>query len=275
MRIATKAESALLMRYFYAINFAKEKAVSLAKTDKACEVKMKSDSTLVTGLDEEISRSFVHSITKHPLFSQDEIISEERKNQFNQQAEHLWIIDPIDGTANFANQRVSFALSIGYWQNHEPTFGLIVQTGTKGLSLLTAFRGQGVSINGQPTAISPSAPVRMMGGIDLKNSARDPLVDIFPRLYGYAGEMRIPGSIVCGLADVALGRLSFYVHSGPRIWDVAAALVFLRETGRVTNLDNIDPVEAAKKDFKLPLMIAAQDQAMLKEVSGIVQKTRI
>src|SRR3954464_7834459 len=93
---------------------------------------------LVSDADVEAERTVVEVIRRH--FPGHEILAEEA-HQGDSRAEHLWVVDPLDGTANFAHKIPQFAVSIAYYRDGVPECGLIVNPLTD--EWYTAARGRG------------------------------------------------------------------------------------------------------------------------------------
>ena len=272
-----QAAKQIVLRYIHALRFASVAPNLLSNSTEARKVRIKADRTPVTKTDKEIDRILREWIIDK--FPEDAICSEEGTKELDRNG---WFIDSLDGTANFANERLDYAVSIGYWIKDRPAFGIIVTPGLNGFSIISALKGHDIRINGKKLQLS--APQKLMGGIDFRRTEPDLFLDLFPKLLEYTGEnkvndenktngeIRVIGSIARGLTEVALGKLSFYIHSGPRIWDVAAGLALLKVSRGVTNLEKIDLISLASKDYRLPMMVAAQTRTILSEVLGIISQ---
>jgi fructose-1,6-bisphosphatase/inositol monophosphatase family enzyme len=144
----------------------------------------------------------------------------------------LWVVDPLDGTANFARGIPTFAFNVALCLDGEPVLGLTYQpvTGDE----FFAQRGNGLFVNGLPSRVSQAATLKdaLMGiglGYDYNRSkkALHLLADLWP------GVLTIQniGSAALGLAYVASGRFDVYVHHFLAPWDMAAGIVLVREGG--------------------------------------------
>ena len=142
-----------------------------------------------------------------------------------------WIVDPIDGTANFARGGARFCVSIACFDGDLPLIGAIAAPALR--ETVWAWRGGGAWLNGEAIRTAetrdPAQAIMEVGW-----SRRSPDAD-YLKLCGHilAGgtSLRQGGSGALGLADVAAGRLDGYAELHINLWDVAAALVILRETG--------------------------------------------
>lgn len=83
------------------------------------------------------------------LFPGDTVIGEEGGGEAS---DAVWILDPIDGTSNFARGDRNWCISMGFLLNREPTIGIVAAPALD--ELYVAQRGQGATLNGQPIAVS-------------------------------------------------------------------------------------------------------------------------
>ncbi|MEJ5115864.1 inositol monophosphatase family protein [Gluconobacter cerinus] len=163
------------------------------------------------------------------LFPEDGFQGEEggltREGQFR------WVVDPIDGTSNFARGRDRWCVSLGLLEDNVPVAGVIEAPALN--EVFTAQKGKGAFLNGKPIKASPiSNPQEAM--IEMGWSCR-----VSTELFGEKisaimslGAMpRSGGSGALALADVACGRSDGYLEIVIQLWDVAAALIILEEAG--------------------------------------------
>jgi myo-inositol-1(or 4)-monophosphatase len=142
-----------------------------------------------------------------------------------------WVVDPIDGTANFMRGGRRFCVSLGCLDGNTPMIGVIVAPALD--ETFAACAGAGAVLNG--------APIRAADTIDLAHatvevgwSLRSPRADFIAlgdRIIAAGAMPRLGGSGALGLTDVAAGRTDAYVELHINLWDVAAALVILSEAG--------------------------------------------
>jgi myo-inositol-1(or 4)-monophosphatase len=150
-------------------------------------------------------------------------------------AENLWIIDPIDGTANFARAHPFWCISIGFLRKGVPEIGVIAAPAMG--ETYAARRGYGATRNGRPIAVSSIEDLGK-AAVEVGWSARR-------RAAGYQALVKAVmdagaapkrcGSGSLGLAFVADGRSEGYLELHINSWDVAAGLVIVKEAGGVTN----------------------------------------
>ena len=201
------------------------------------------DQGLVTDADLESEQAIVQSIRS--AFPKHQILAEEEHTSAaGAQAEHLWIIDPLDGTNNFAHGLPHYAISIAYYRRGEPQIGLVVQPETGDRYWAKQGEGSWQRSAGQPDRrLRVSAANRLdqtLVGVgfyyDRGQMMRDTLAAI-ERLFGRnVHGIRRMGTAALDLVQVARGQFGgfFEYHLAP--WDVAAGRLIVEEAGgRVTD----------------------------------------
>jgi myo-inositol-1(or 4)-monophosphatase len=155
-------------------------------------------------------------------------------------AASVWIIDPLDGTTNYAHGFPWFCVSIALERDGELQLGVIYQPLTD--ELFTATKGGGAWLNGRPIRVSVRTPLRdclMATGFPYDRAPGNE--NNFTHFYNFqfaARAIRRAGSAALDLASVAAGRLDGYWECKLNPWDVAAGTLIIREAGgRVTGYD--------------------------------------
>ncbi len=150
-----------------------------------------------------------------------------------------WIIDPIDGTYNFARDLFpAFGISLACTEGGQSIAGGIALPGLDQLYL--AAHGKGAVCNDHPIRVSESTQLdRALIGIDYsKPSKRDLVMQPNAILAQHAGQVRAPGCAVTGLCSVATGHYEVHFDAGLEPWDIAAgALIVAEAGGRVSRAD--------------------------------------
>ena len=147
----------------------------------------------------------------------------------------LWIVDPIDGTANFARQIPHFCISLGLMVNGRIDAGAIYEPMHD--ELYVAERGKGAWLNGKRTLVSNIADLTA-ATVEVGWSTRIPVatyLDMVGKAAHAGCSVRRAGSGSLGLAYVAAGRTEGYVESHINAWDVAAGLLLVTEAGGRVN----------------------------------------
>ena len=146
--------------------------------------------------------------------------------------DHLWIVDPIDGTTNFAHSMALSGIIIAYCERGVCTFGLIYDPFSE--EMFTAWRGKGAYMNGNKIAVDSITDIRdavlCTGSPPNLDSLRGCL-NAQMALSSQCRTVRILGSAAINLAWVACGRLSAYFETDMNVWDVAAGSLLVEEAG--------------------------------------------
>jgi len=163
-------------------------------------------------------------------FPQHGILSEEGEELRKSDSPFIWVIDPLDGTSNFLNGLPLFAVSIGVLWKGRPVVGSIYvpvsHRATEGV--YHACLGKGAFFNGEriEVAIEPSGrplseiPVQYGSRFHLSGKSRKELY-----------EARNLGSIALELAMTACGIFQYALFGSPKLWDVAAGVLLVKEAG--------------------------------------------
>lgn len=169
-------------------------------------------------------------------FPEHQILAEESNPHWHSiqaGAQPFWIIDPIDGTVNYAHGHQQSAISIAYCEGDEPLVGVVHNPFT--LETFTAVKNGGAFLNGQP--IVPSHEVRLdralVGtGFPYDRNKRAELMPKIQAILEHCADIRRLGAAALDICWVACGRLDAYWET-LSIWDFAAAQIVAKEAGAV------------------------------------------
>jgi len=142
-----------------------------------------------------------------------------------------WVLDPIDGTSNFARGAARWCVSLGLIEDRTPLLGVICAPALR--ETLAARQGSGATLNGAPIHAAATTDLTR-GMVECGWSLRrpnPPFWKMVADVMGQGASMRLGGSGALGLADVATGRIDAYVELHINLWDVAASLAILTEAG--------------------------------------------
>jgi myo-inositol-1(or 4)-monophosphatase len=181
---------------------------------------------VVTAMDREVERFIRGAIVGR--YPSDAIIGEEEGGG---SGDRLWLIDPIDGTANYARGLPHYCVSIGYLERGVPTVGAIYDPSHDWL--YAAARGEGAWRDGERLAVSGTAELGA-ATVECGWSTRRPAADytaLVGRVLEAGAAIRRAGSGALGLADVAAGRVEAYCELHINAWDCAAGILLVREAG--------------------------------------------
>lgn len=204
------------------------------------QVRHKGAVDLVTEADQAAEETIVGVIRQQ--FPEHDILAEEQ-DYGCRASEYRWIIDPLDGTTNFAHGFPWFAVSIALEVSGEIVCGVVYQPWSR--ELFTAVRGGGAFLNGRRLQVSTVAALDqalLATGFpyDRKNSPCNNY-DHFVTFQQAAQACRRPGVASLDLAAVAAGRFDGYWEMKLKPWDVAAGMLLVREAGgSVSNFDGSD-----------------------------------
>jgi myo-inositol-1(or 4)-monophosphatase len=157
--------------------------------------------------------------------------------------EYLWLVDPLDGTTNYAHGFPMFAVSLALAQRGRLIVGVIYDPMRD--ELFAAEAGQGAALNGAPIRVSAvgeldRALLATGFAYDVRTNPRNNLAE-FGRFQLRCQGMRRLGSAALDCAWVAAGRLDAYWELSINAWDIAAGALLVREAGgRVTSLTGGD-----------------------------------
>ncbi|MBA8841845.1 inositol monophosphatase family protein [Ochrobactrum sp. RH2CCR150] len=181
---------------------------------------------LVTEADFAVDRHIRQAIQAQ--FPEDGILSEELGGT---NAPHLWVIDPIDGTQNFARGIGHFAISIAFVSHGRCEIGVVYNPATK--ELFCSQRGRGAFLYDTRLSVrTPTGPEDAV--IDAGYSTKRPVSDyiaLLGRLTSASFGFVQNGSAAIGLAHVAAGRLDGYCELLLQSWDVMAGALLVEEAG--------------------------------------------
>jgi myo-inositol-1(or 4)-monophosphatase len=162
-----------------------------------------------------------------------EIVSQIQANTRASDKSHRWIIDPIDGTANFVHGYPFYAVSIALTHGGEVTHAVVLDPVRD--ELFTALKGKGAQLNGTPIRTSTCMRVdeALVGTVfPSRSSAKLPAyLPVFNALLKECAGVRRAGAGALDLAYVAAGRLDGFFVMSQNAWDIAAGALIVNEAG--------------------------------------------
>lgn len=202
------------------------------------DIQKKGPIDLVTEIDLRVEREFRALIAAR--FPDHTVLGEEGTDDGTEAAResrHRWIIDPIDGTTNYAHGLAIFCVSIALEIDGRTVLGVIYDPMAD--ELFTAERGEGARLNGQRTHVTSCADIGdalMCTGFPY--SVREKpghLIAGFAEFMRISQAVRRLGSAALDLCYVASGRFDAFYEESLKAWDVAAGALIVEEAGgRVT-----------------------------------------
>ena len=185
---------------------------------------------LVTQFDVASERAIVECLLEQ--FPESTVLAEEGGG--NENPEGLrWIIDPLDGTVNFAHGVPIFSVSIAAEVNGVVTAGVVYQPLLN--EMFRAARGHGAWCNDVPIGVSSQTRLDhslLVTGFPYEVAENAPhTMEFFTRLVNRGVPVRRLGSAAIDLAYVAAGRFDGFWESALKPWDVAAGVLLVQEAG--------------------------------------------
>jgi myo-inositol-1(or 4)-monophosphatase len=195
-------------------------------------VTVKGPKDFVSEVDREAERTIVDTI--HASYPDHAILAEEGTSRDqNVDAEHLWIIDPLDGTTNFLHGFPQYCVSIAMAHRGIVTQGVIYDPVRN--DLFTATRGRGAFLNDRRIRVSRRQHMRdcLIGtGFPFKDgSFLDTYLQMMRTMITHTAGLRRPGAAALDLAYVAAGSYDGFFEVGLNPWDVAAGSLLVLEAG--------------------------------------------
>lgn len=215
--------------------------------ESSLEHNEKEDKSPVTKADLDAEEIIIKELKD--VTPQYNIISEE-SDEINNNSEYTWVVDPLDGTTNFARGLPVFATTLALLKGDNIVLAVTYNPITN--SKFSAQAGNGSFWNGVKMKVSDQE--KFEKSIVTLGRARDEeskkrTLAAFSSIY-FKSHQRILGSSALELAWVASGRIEAFVCIGLNNWDVAAGILLVKEAGgKITNFDGEDVVLSRDKDF--------------------------
>ena len=232
------------------------------------ESRWKSDGTRVTAVDVEISENIFLSL--RALFPGDQMLSEELpegEGPVEVTSRFAWVLDPIDGTNNFALGISNCAISLGLVENGEPVYGIVYDFSRR----ILMHGGPGLGMfDGERRASAKAEehdPDTLIGFHSPSDKKLVPAADAVLSHY----KIRGLGSATLHLAYVAAGMFGGAVDFNVKIWDLAAAIALLRAAGGEIIFMNGEQLPIRTFDLKMKRIVyVAGTPAMARRLAALI-----
>ena len=202
-------------------------------------IEYKGLNNLVSYVDKETEKQLVERLGK--LLPEAGFITEEGTTGTEADPSALrgpaltWIIDPLDGTANFIHDLPVFSVSIGLAQGTTPIAGVVYDPNRN--ECFSAWQGGGAYCNGQKISVSPALQLGeslISTGFPYYTFEEMPqYLRILESLMAQTHGLRRMGSAAIDLAYVAAGRFDAFYEYNLKSWDMAAGVLLVREAGGI------------------------------------------
>ena len=194
---------------------------------------IKPDGTLITECDRWSDKTIVQGLDK--IASGEGVLSEEGDKSIPSSSEY-WVVDPLDGTTNFAAGIPYWAISIARFTNGQPQTALLDIPALK--KRITAIRGKGVWLNNKP--LKPESRFKKNSDCISLCSRSIKVLQMKPE-QSFPGKIRLLGVSSLNMTSVAIGQTVAALEATPKIWDIAAAWLILEELNCLINWLETDP----------------------------------
>lgn len=201
------------------------------KRDKLT-IEKKGHNDFVSSADHAAERAIIDVIHKH--YPDHAILAEESGVQG--ESDHVWIIDPLDGTTNYLHGLPIFAVSIGLQIKGRMEHAVVYDPMRE--ELFTATRGEGAQLDGRKIRVSGIRDLdrSLIGtGFPYRHADQDmgPYLSMLSKVITSTSGVRRPGAAALDLCYVACGRLDAFWETGLKAWDLAAGTLIIREAGGI------------------------------------------
>ena len=225
----------------------------------------KSDGSLVTEADSEMQKAMITSLQQHwpdYVVLGEEMTEAQQQLQLDSEVDGLWVLDPLDGTSNFASGIPVFSVSIALVINNEVVLGVIYDPNRN--ETFSAIKGKGAWLNGQPlvSRTERESLNQCTAQIDFKRLTPDMRVCL-SREHLYASQRNF-GSGALDWCWLAAGRCQINIHGGQKLWDYVAGQLILSEAGGCAKTFGGDAV--FKKTLEPRSVMAAVNLSLFKQL---------
>lgn len=223
------------------------------------DIASKGENDLVTSLDVDIERYIIDKLLEQ--FPEDNIVSEETRN-YSVLKDRNWIIDPIDGTCNFANNIPIYGIQIALMNNVEPLLSIIYLPSIN--ELYYAEKGKGAYLNDAPISTSQhktlEKSVITIGDFSKSNplAARQQL-EIMAVLHEKVLKIRMFGAACYDFCFLATGRTQTHIMFSRNLWDIIPGLLLAKEAGAC-----ISSLDGSEFDINKGSLIASSNESIHK-----------
>lgn len=222
----------------FAIQIAREAGGVLIDRLGRAQISSKGDIDLVTEADLAAERLIIDRINshypRHAILAEESGASEEIAAG---KSDWKWIIDPLDGTTNYAHGYPCFCVSIAVERAGAIEIGVVYDPSRD--EMFAAERGQGATLNDRPICVSTVDDLNnamLCTGFPYNVRERPNFARDFVNFTMTAQAVRRDGSAALDLAYLACGRFDGFWEDGLNAWDVAAGVLLIEEAGgRVTD----------------------------------------
>lgn len=231
----------------------------------------KEDGSLVTEADTAMQHAVTKALNKYwpeyALLGEEMSEREQQALLDSDNAQGLWVLDPLDGTSNFASAIPIFSVSLALIQQGEVRLGLIYDPVRK--ECFTALKGQGAWLNGGPLKlqVEKQALNQCIAQVDFKRLSETMAMHI-AATHPYASQRNF-GSGALDWCWLAAGRSQLYIHGGQKLWDYLAGQLILSEAGGIA--ETFDGEEIFKKQLMKRSIVASVNRILFNKWKAAIK----
>ena len=228
-------------------------------------IQQKGEIDLVTEFDKRSEEVIISAIQRE--FPEHAILAEETGRNAVV-SEFQWVIDPLDGTTNFAHGIPIFSVTISLFRSDSPVLGVTYDPLRD--EMFSAQAGHGAMLNHHPIHVSSEtnlerAVISTGFPYDLRTNPRNNF-DQFVQFQRRTTAVRHLASAALDCAWTSMGRLDGYWEFGVQPWDIGAGVLLVREAGgRVTSIDGDD-------DFLTQVSILVSNGLLHEQMSRVLRE---
>ncbi|MGE5177064.1 MAG: inositol monophosphatase family protein [Hyphomicrobiales bacterium] len=232
------------------------------------EIDFKGRINLVTEMDRRSEALIVKRLAES--FPGDDVWAEEGSGE-RRGRERVWIVDPLDGTTNYAHEYPVWSVSIAFQEAGDLAAGVVYNPLLD--DLYAARKGCGATLNGRPRHVTDvdrldRAMLATGFAYDLSGTPEETNIAPFARFVLSAQAVRRAGSAALAIAKVGVGRTDGFWERGLHPWDMAAAILVVTEGGgKITDYDGRPPALDGRK-------LVASNGRLHDEILRVIRETR-
>lgn len=240
----------------------------MTDSDARAEISVKGRSNFVTDRDVAV-QEFIHKGLAE-LYPDYGFMSEEQENRPDY-TKPLWILDPIDGTANFITHYRQSAVSLALYSDRRVVFGAVYNPFSG--EMFTAERGKGAYVNGVPIHADnevelPQALIDLGTAPYYKDRA-DEVGRLATAILLQASDLRRIGSAALAICYAAAGRTAAAMECILQPWDYAAAALIAAEAGA-----EVSDWQGKPLSYKTPCSVLVSGKKIYPDVLNMIKKIR-
>ena len=205
--------------------------IIMDRFETSLDIRFKGRADIVTDVDLAAEKAILGLLQgEFPEFG---VLAEESA-PIDSNSGYTWVVDPLDGTRNYANGIPHFCTVVALAKGADMVLGITYDPVRK--ERFTAEAGKGATLNGTPISVTGTAEVSQaaicfdLGYVDEKAGLA---LDMIRSLWPNVRSLRLMGSSALGIAYAAAGRVDMYFHHALSPWDIASGLLLVTEAGGI------------------------------------------